>query len=455
MFKKSTIAKGVALTCALLSGVSHAGQADDLAEIRQQIAAMKAQYEARISQLENSLAQAEAKASGSHSTTAKPITHVTSSMNSSNPEISLILDSKFASTQRSAGSYGIQGFMPSGGEITPPSRGFSLGESELGFSANVDHLFRANARFSIADEAGTSTINTEEAHIETMGFGDGYKIKAGRFLSGIGYLNAQHPHEWDFVDAPLAYKAFWGSRLSQDGVQVKWVAATEMYFALGGETAHGASFPGSTNDRSTPATHAVFAHLGGEWDASNAWQAGLSYVRATPRNRTYTDSANVENSFDGSSQTWMADFVWKWAPNGNSSVRSFKFQSELFTRTESGDLIYDTANPATTDSYGSRQTGGYAQAVYQFMPKWRVGYRYDWLDSGHIDLGPKLIPTSFAELAAYRPRRNSVMLDWSPSEFSRLRLQLARDDSRGEGLADNQLFLQYIMSIGAHGAHSF
>lgn len=46
------------------------------------------------------------------------------------------------------------------------------------------------------------------------------------------------------------------------------------------------------------------------------------------------------------------------------------------------------------------------------------------------------------------------MVDWSPSEFSRLRLQLARDKSRS-GEADNQLWLQYIMSLGAHGAHKF
>ena len=46
------------------------------------------------------------------------------------------------------------------------------------------------------------------------------------------------------------------------------------------------------------------------------------------------------------------------------------------------------------------------------------------------------------------------MVDWSPSEFSRLRLQFARDYSR-MGATDNQMFLQYIMSLGAHGAHKF
>jgi len=47
------------------------------------------------------------------------------------------------------------------------------------------------------------------------------------------------------------------------------------------------------------------------------------------------------------------------------------------------------------------------------------------------------------------------MLDWSNSEYSLIRLQLARDNAFGPGVYNNQLFLQYIMSLGAHGAHKF
>jgi len=46
------------------------------------------------------------------------------------------------------------------------------------------------------------------------------------------------------------------------------------------------------------------------------------------------------------------------------------------------------------------------------------------------------------------------MFDYSPSEFSRLRLQFASDRSN-PAATDRQLFLQYIMSLGAHGAHAF
>jgi hypothetical protein len=45
------------------------------------------------------------------------------------------------------------------------------------------------------------------------------------------------------------------------------------------------------------------------------------------------------------------------------------------------------------------------------------------------------------------------MLDWSHSEFSRVRLQWTRDRSQPD--TGSELRLQYIMSLGAHGAHAF
>ena len=46
------------------------------------------------------------------------------------------------------------------------------------------------------------------------------------------------------------------------------------------------------------------------------------------------------------------------------------------------------------------------------------------------------------------------MFDYTPSEFSRFRLQYAQSKTR-PGVTDNQFFLQYILTLGAHGAHKF
>jgi hypothetical protein len=82
------------------------------------------------------------------------------------------------------------------------------------------------------------------------------------------------------------------------------------------------------------------------------------------------------------------------------------------------------------------------------MPRWRVGLRTERLDSGTV-VDPELMTS-----AVYKPRKDSLMLEFNPSEFSRVRLQLAQDRSR-EGGADRQILLQYQMSLGAHGAHGY
>ena len=166
-------------------------------------------------------------------------------------------------------------------------------------------------------------------------------------------------------------------------------------------------------------------------------------------------------SFTGRSRIWAVDGVWKWAPNGNAKITNVQLQGEYFRRQELGDVTYDTANLTgagdTTDAYRSAQSGWYLQGVWQFMPQWRVGLRHDRLSSGSLRLGDG-IATHYAEHEmaepGYNPKRTSLMLDWSPSEFQRWRIQLNSDQAR-QGVKDTQFYLQYQMSLGAHGAHTF
>jgi len=148
--------------------------------------------------------------------------------------------------------------------------------------------------------------------------------------------------------------------------------------------------------------------------------------------------------------------VWKWAPNGNATRSNFKLQGEYLRRIEAGNLTYDAATlPAasgpTTGRYAATQSGWYVQGIYQFSPYWRIGWRTERLDSGAVDYGvndAKLLRPDYA------PARSALMFDYNPSEFSRVRLQFAQDKAR-QGVTDNQIFLQYQMSLGAHGAHKF
>lgn len=456
-----------------MSNLAYAASDPELKALRDEIAQMKQTYEQRISALETRLAQAEAKAEAAAPAPevaapapqappiadAAPMAEVSQTQsNRFNPDISLILQGSYSNLKQDPNAYQITGFVPTLGAVSPGPRGFSLDESELDITANIDPDWRGSAMLALAAEGG---IDVENAYFESIGLGNGFSVKGGRFFSGIGYMNVQHSHAWDFVDAPLAYQAFLGGQLADDGVQVRWLAPTDTLLEFGAEVGRGRTFPGANNNKNGVSQGTLFAHLGGDAGISNAWRVGLSWLGSSPSNRSYEDldstGAMVTNSFSGRSRTWIADGIWKWAPEGNSTVTNFKLQGEYFQRKEDGTLG-NTACGACVAGYDSNQSGWYLQGVYQFMPHWRIGLRHDRLDSGTVSIGlvdsGTLALADFPQLAAHNPKRNTAMIDYSPSEFTRFRLQWARDNS-GLGLTDNQIFLQYIFSLGTHGAHTF
>ncbi|WP_009206891.1 hypothetical protein [Sulfuricella denitrificans] len=454
-FKRNTLAASIALALAVPLGAQAADSAE-LAQIREQIKQMKESYEVRIQALEKRLQQAEVIAGNAQAKAEKAEEKIVQSIvapapststGTFNPEMSLILSGTYANLSQDPANYRIGGFLPNGGEIGPGRRGFGLGESELVVAANIDPYLRGQFTLAVTPE---STVAVEEAFVQSLGLGNGLTVKAGRFYSGVGYLNERHAHTWDFVDAPLAYQAFFGGQFKDDGVQLKWVAPTDLFVELGAEVGRGSNFPASNRAKNGSGSATLFAHLGGDVGVSHSWRAGLSLLRTSPQDRTYT-GAGVTNSFSGNSRLEIADLVWKWAPNGNPVNTNFKLQGEYFRRHEDGDLTYDVNTANNTDRYASAQSGWYLQGVYQFMPRWRVGLRRDQLDGGSVDYSSN---SAVLGTEAFNPSKNSLMFDYSPSEFSRFRLQFAQDKSRPE-VTDNQMFLQYQMSLGAHGAHKY
>jgi len=474
MFKCAMAATvGVMLTAPF---ASVAADEAEVQQIRDEIKDLKESYDTRIQQLEHRLQQTEQAPGSASAASAPPDASTTApasvsaasttasasapaSANAFNPAISLILGGQFSNLQRDPSTYQIGGFIPGGDEIGPGSRSFSLAESELTVSANIDPYFSGYFVMAVASDNSTSV---EEGYIQNTGAIAGTTIKFGRMLSGFGYLNEIHAHAWDFVDAPLVLQAFFGGQLKEDGIQVRWLAPTPVLVELGAETGKGSAFPGSDRNNNGVNSAMVFAHVGDDIGESNSYPVGATYRATKAQDRTYGDvdavGTPVTNAFTGDSRMWGLDFVWKWAPNGNTVERNFKFQAEYMHRTEDGSLAFDTTGINLSDGYHSSQSGWYMQGVYQFMPRWRAGLRYEELNSGNADIGlvgsGALSAADFPRLAQNDPKRSTVMVDFSPSEFSRFRLQFARDEARFNE-ADNQIFLQYIMSLGTHGAHKF
>jgi hypothetical protein len=471
VYKHTLVPAAFAVAALLSAPAAWAATDNELAEIREQMRQLRESYEARLTALEARLREAEANAARAAAAAANappPAPNAAaalprlpaptgaapaSGIAAFNPAISAVLQGRYANLSQDPDRYAIAGFQQTP-DTGPGKRGLSLSESELAISANVDDKFAANLIVSLSPD---NSVEVEEAYGFMPSLPNGVVPKFGRFFSGIGYLNEQHQHVWDFIDAPLAYQAFLGGQLAQDGVQLKWVAPTETFVELGAEIGNGVNFPGNDRDRNGAGAASIFAHVGGDVGASNSWRAGLSYLTARPRGRISTQLDTAGNladlAFSGSSHLAIADFVWKYAPNGNAQQTNFKLQGEYFHRREHGDLTYDpnaALGVPNSDAYSARQGGWYLQGVWQFMPLWRFGARYDRLDPGHPEYG------SNADLLdiGFHPDRVTAMVDYTPSEFSRFRIQFANDRTR-PGVTDHEFFLQYILTLGAHGAHRF
>jgi hypothetical protein len=458
---RKVISASVLLALAAPLG-AYADTSSDVQALRREFESVRADYEARLRALEQRVKAAEAAAAAAPAAppvaiASPPPSSAAASVSGGgggfNPSMSLILSGTYARTSRDPANYRIHGFqLPPDAAIGPGTRGFSLAESELGFAASIDPYWRGAANISILPD---NTVSIEEAFVQTTSLGHGVSLKAGRFFSGVGYLNSQHSHVWDFVDAPLAYQAMLGTQFNDDGVQLTWLAPTERFIELGVELGRGRSFPGSDTNRNGAGMSAITAHTGGDIGESHSWRAGLSVLNAKAVDQALSainaSGSSVTNAFTGSTRVYVLDGVWKWAPNGNATRTNFKLQGEYLRSTRTGSLVADVSGAATADAFRAAQSGWYLQGVYQWMPHWRVGLRTERLNPGNPNFG---INTALLSGDGFHPHKNSVMVDYSPSEFSRVRLQLARDNAR-DGRADNQLFIQYQMSLGAHGAHSF
>lgn len=381
---------------------------------------------------------------------------LTSTASTFNPAISLTLDGRYVSYDNDS-EYELPGFML-GGEAGRNEQGFQLGHNELSLSGNIDDMFYAKFTAAIAEHEGETEMELEEAVIQTSGLGHGITIKAGRFYSDIGYLNNQHAHAWDFTDAPLVYSALFGNQLIDDGLQFSWIAPTDLFIRLGVETTRGERFPAGGASNDGRGAQSVFAEFGGDVGISHAWQLGFSHWRADIEDRqagghAHDEAATETPSFSGDSEISAIDMVWKWAPDGNKRERNLTLQGEYFTRDEDGEIKLLGSDPLESSSYQGEQKGWYLQGVYQFKPRWRIGYRHDQLQADNRGDDADVLAEAGLDDEDHTPKRDTLMLDYSHSEYSRIRLQYARDDSYED--SDSIVYLQYIVSLGAHGAHRF
>ncbi len=341
---------------------------------------------------------------------------------SANPNISLILDTALAwfnvDEPDQLGAH------------DPNETGFVLQQVELHMDASVDHVFRFDANLVF----GLFNVEVEEAFATTLGLPAGLQVRAGQFFTRVGRVNSTHPHAWDFLDQPLVLGKFYGGESNRGlGLELSWLAPLPWYLevvtSVQGATGdccarsfYGGSAPPARDPRDLLTTvaikqfHPLSDSVGLKWGLN--FQTGPNASGAGNRTEIYAIDAHL-----------------RWATTDAGVKRSLTLQSELFhRRRQAPDTVL-------------ADTGLYAQLVYQHDKSWAFGGRFEWVEGLVADpLDP--------EWATDR-LRSTLQATYSPSHFSRLRLQGSVDDPGGDSPAVVGLMLGLEVLIGSHPSHSY
>lgn len=228
-----------------------------------------------------------------------------------NPNISLILNTFFYNSNLSSSAlegWTIPGYINEG---VAAAKGFNLESAELFIFAPVDPYFNLYATMPVTEEG----VELEEAYFITTSLPDGIQVKGGKFKSGFGRINGQHPHQWDFADSPLPYKALIGDEgIIEKGVQLTWLPPLAFYTVLGVEVLQGDNeFLFGSEAKSGPHAYVAFAKLSFDVTDNSTILFGPSVATGKTKTGTIAD----ETEFTGDSTLYGLEFTYKWNPSRN------------------------------------------------------------------------------------------------------------------------------------------
>lgn len=362
-----------------------------------------------------------------------------------------------------------------GGGHDPKRRGFTLQQAELSLVGAVDPYFLAEAHIIASED----TIELEEAFARTQSLPWGLELEGGYFLTEFGRNNPTHPHAWLWMDQPVVNtRIFGGEGMRGSGIRVSKLLGTPWYSVLHGgvQNADGefmASFLGGevahTHGHDEEEHHHEFGIGRRPIVAQEVHNLGdmvylLRWENAFDLSPSWTTKVGLSGLYgpnftgpDGETWIYGADFLCKWLPEGNFHGRPFfRLEGEFIQRQLRADNAFDEEEGEEIAGDTLHDWGYYLQGLYGFTGRWAAGLRYEYTSGS----GGSLTHEGEFEGRSDDPFRDdrwriAPLLVYSPSEFSRLRLQYNIDDADHLEEVVHSVWLGLEVLIGAHPAHSF
>jgi phosphate-selective porin len=142
-----------------------------------------------------------------------------------NPAFNVVLEGRYVDQDES--HFSLPGFQAhdSFEHLGVYENGFSAGHNEINMGGTINDDISGVISFALESHDGESSVDLEEAYVESESLGNGVTVKAGQFYSHIGILNTLHEHRQDFANASLVYIGMFAGHLSNTGVQLRWEQA--------------------------------------------------------------------------------------------------------------------------------------------------------------------------------------------------------------------------------------
>ena len=298
-----------------------------------------------------------------------------------------------------------------------PIPAFQMHESEVGFQSIIDPYARGDFFLSFGEEG----VNLEEGYITFTALPGSFVAKVGKMRSAFGKVNMMHNHVLPWVERPLVSNNLVAG---EDGIDDAGFSIERILPAPKGIflEATGQLFRGDSGDvfhSSQRSDVSTVAHLRGYRDITESTNVDLGISYARGHNDLGTNFLT---------HLYGVDATVRWKPLRRSIYHSFVGRAE-FIRSDRQQF------PTTQKAFGY-----YASGDYQLARRWFLGGRYDHSDRSRD--------------AAVTDKGGSIVLTYWPSEFSQLRGQY-RFTRYANNIDANELFVQLIFSLGAHGAHPF
>jgi hypothetical protein len=243
---------------------------------------------------------------------------------------------------------------------------------------------------------------------------------------------------------------------------VTWLPSLPIYTLLGVEALQGDNerlsfnaadeYPALFTETPGPRLFTGFAKVSPDLGYGHALQGGVSFGRSR-RHQEVVEGLDgaIEDALEG--EVWFlgTDWVWRYDSAGPLGRGDLTVQGEYLYRKKDLAAVDDVDAMVAGTPVVSAQDGLYAQAVYGIRSRWTLAGRVDLLGfTNRVEAGG--IVTEYE-----RSHRYTAALTFNPTEFSRLRVQYenGRAWNDGQSVPYQQVFVQFQMSLGVHGAHRF